>query len=208
MHLSAHAVGTQTATVTTEHTLTSPGVIGRFLLIVDTVNMAAGDVLELRAKQVILTGGTLRVVDFAAFYGAQPADDLIKSLEIVSNELVEANAVRFTLKQTFGTGRDFPWKVLNLATDGLSTQDKADVNAQVLDVLNVDTFAQPGQENPAATTTLAKMIAYLYKFLRNKITQTSTTLSVYDDAGTTVDQKSTVSDDGTTYTRGEIGTGP
>ena len=84
----------------------------------------------------------------------------------------------------------------------------AQVNAEVLDVLNVDTFAEPGQGAPLATTTLAAKINYLFKFLRNKVTQTATTLSVYDDAGTTVDQKSTVSDDATTFTRGEIGSGP
>ena len=90
----------------------------------------------------------------------------------------------------------------------LSATMKASVNTEVLDVLNVDTFAEPGQGAPAATTTLAAKINYLYKFLRNKITQTSTTLSIFADDGTTVDQKSTVSDDATIYTRGEIGTGP
>lgn len=90
----------------------------------------------------------------------------------------------------------------------LAAQAKADVNAEVLDVLNVDTFAEPGQEAPAATNTLVKKIGYLFKFLRNKVTQTSTTMSVYADDATTVDQKSTVSDDGTTYTRGEIASGP
>jgi hypothetical protein len=91
---------------------------------------------------------------------------------------------------------------------GMSTTMKGQVNAEVLDVLNTDTFAEPGQEAPPATTTLAKKIGYLYKLLRNKLTQTSTELKVYADDGTTVDQKATVSDDGSTYTRGEIGSGP
>ena len=90
----------------------------------------------------------------------------------------------------------------------LAAQAKADVNAEVLDVLNVDTFAEPGQEAPAATNTLVKKIGYLFKFLRNKVTQDATTLRVYADDAVTVDHKATVSDDGTTYTRGEIGTGP
>lgn len=116
MYVSAVATGSQAATVTTEHTLNSPAVAGRFVLIVDTSVMQAGDVLELRTKQVVLTGGTLRVVSFAAFYGVQSADDTMKTLEAVDNELVEASAVSFTLKQTFGTSRTYPWKVLNLAT--------------------------------------------------------------------------------------------
>jgi hypothetical protein len=96
----------------------------------------------------------------------------------------------------------------NLPTDIAARATPAQVNAEVLDVLNVDTFAEPGQEAPAATNTLAKKIGYLFKFLRNKVTQDATTLSVYDDAGTTVDQKASVSDDATTFTRGEIGSGP
>lgn len=97
----------------------------------------------------------------------------------------------------------------NAPTSGdLTATMKASVNTEVLDVLNTDTFAEPGQEAPGATVSLVKKIGYLYKFLRNKKEQTATTLSVYDDAGTTVDQKAIISDDATTYTHGEIGTGP
>lgn len=91
---------------------------------------------------------------------------------------------------------------------GLSTLTAANVNAEMVDVLNVDTYAQPGQEAPAATTTLSMMLRYCYKLLRNRITQDATTLSIYADNGTTVDQKATTSDDGTTYVRGKIGAGP
>lgn len=84
----------------------------------------------------------------------------------------------------------------------------AQVNTEVLDVLNVDTFAEPGQEAPAATNTLAKKIGYLFKAWRNKKTQTSTERKLYADDATTVDQKATDSDDGTTFTKGELGTGP
>lgn len=91
---------------------------------------------------------------------------------------------------------------------GMSTTMKAQVNTEVLDVLNVDTFAEVGQESPAATTTIRKMLGYVYKFLRNKKTQTATTTKLFADDATTVDQKSTVSDDGTTFTSGEFTTGP
>lgn len=90
----------------------------------------------------------------------------------------------------------------------LATQAKADVNAEVLDVLATDTYAEPGQGSPAATTTLAAKINYIYKAWRNKKTQTSTTHSLFADDAATVDQKSTVSDDGTTATRGEVASGP
>lgn len=90
----------------------------------------------------------------------------------------------------------------------LNDLSAAQVNAEVLDVLNVDTFAEPGQGAPTATATIQAKIAYLYKAWRNKIVQDSMTLELYNDAGAVVDQKSTVSDDGTDYTRGEIGSGP
>lgn len=67
---------------------------------------------------------------------------------------------------------------------------------------------EPAQGTPAASTKIGDKIDYLYKAWRNKTEQTATTLSIYDDAGTTVDHKSTVSDDLTTATKGEIVTGP
>ena len=90
----------------------------------------------------------------------------------------------------------------------LAAQAQTDVKTQAVAALNTDTYAEPGQGAPGATVTLAAKINYLYKFMRNKITQTSTTLSIFADDATTVDQKSTVSDDATTYTRGEIASGP
>ena len=68
--------------------------------------------------------------------------------------------------------------------------------------------AEPGQGTPAATTKIGDKIDYLYKAWRNKSTQTATQYSLYDDSGTTIDQKATVSDDATTGTKGEVGTGP
>lgn len=90
----------------------------------------------------------------------------------------------------------------------LAAQAKTDVNAEVLDVLVTDTFAEPGQGAPGVNISLKDKIGYLYKAFRNRITQTSTTLSIYADDAVTVDQKATVSDDSTTYSRGEISTGP
>lgn len=110
--VTAQGSGTQTATVTTEHTLLDVAVAGTFTLHVDKVNMVAGDVLELRIYQIVLTGGTRRVAYLARFAGAQPTDDLIGISVPIANELTDAGSLRFTLKQTAGTSRNFPWKVL------------------------------------------------------------------------------------------------
>lgn len=88
---------------------------------------------------------------------------------------------------------------------GLSTLTAADVNSEVVDVLSVDTFAEPGSGAPGASISLASKIGYLYKAFRNKVTQTSTEYKLYADDEATVHQKATVADDGTTFTRGEVG---
>jgi hypothetical protein len=80
--------------------------------------------------------------------------------------------------------------------------------AAVMTALNTDTFAEPGQGAPAATATLVAKLGYLYKAFRNRKTQTATVWSLYADDATTVDQKATVSDDGTTAEKTEIVTGP
>lgn len=76
------------------------------------------------------------------------------------------------------------------------------VNAEVLDVLNVDTFAEPSAV-PAATSTLVAKIQWLFALARNKITQNATTQTLRNDADSASIGTSTVSDDGTTMTRGE-----
>jgi hypothetical protein len=111
MAVTSAASGTQTATVTTEHTLAALEAAGVYVFEVDTVNMAAGDVLELRIKKMTLTGGTVRVFAMQIYFGVQPTDDLIKRSIPVSADLTDTDSLVFTLKQTFGTGRNFPWKV-------------------------------------------------------------------------------------------------
>ena len=90
----------------------------------------------------------------------------------------------------------------------LSAQEKLDVNAEVVDVLETDTHGEPGQGPPGATISLEEKIGFLYKAFRNRITQTSTTMKLFGDDGTTVDQRAAVSDDGTEFIRGELATGP
>jgi len=130
-----------------------------------------------------------------------------RTLVVDSAGLADANIVKVgpTGAGTAQTARDLG---LQLDATVSSRATPAQVNTEVLDALNVDTFAEPGQEAPPATTTLVKKLGYIYKFLRNKVTQDSTTMKVYADDGTTVDHKSTVSDTGLVFTRDEFTTGP
>jgi hypothetical protein len=82
------------------------------------------------------------------------------------------------------------------------------VNAEVVDALNVDTYAEPGQGAPAATASIAAKIGYLFKMFRNKKTQTATDFKLFNDAETVVDQKSAITEAAGAVTRGEIVSGP
>jgi hypothetical protein len=112
MAVTAESSGTQTAVITTEHEVASVNEAGVFTFHIDLNAMVAGDILEVRVYQIVLTGGVARVVYYDAFYGAQPADDKVAVSMPVSNELTDDDSIRFTIKQTHGTGRNYPWKVL------------------------------------------------------------------------------------------------
>jgi len=89
----------------------------------------------------------------------------------------------------------------DLAVD-LSTQGKADVNAEMVDVLSTDTQAELAAV-PTVPTTIKDMILWIYTLSRNQRESTaSTDLVKKDDASTTV-ATAAISDDGTTTTRGE-----
>lgn len=90
----------------------------------------------------------------------------------------------------------------------LNDVSAAQVNAEINDVLSVDTFALPGQESPPLAPTFVQMMTWLYKVLRNRKQQTATQWQLLADDESTVDAKATVSDDGTTAVKQEIESGP
>jgi hypothetical protein len=96
---------------------------------------------------------------------------------------------------------------LDVECDTLKTQAKADVNAEVLDVLATDTFGEPAQGAPGATISMEEKISYLYFAWRNKGTETDTEKAYFADNGITKVVKATAGDDDTTFTRGKYGTG-
>lgn len=156
-----------------------------------------------------IADGAIDALTFAAgaINAAAIAADAIGASELAADAVAEIQSGLSTLDAA-GVRTAVGLASANLDTQLDAIPTAAEINAEVVDALNVDTYAEPGQEAPGATVSLAKKINYLYKFMRNKITQTSTTLSVFADDAATVDQKSTVSDDGVTFSRGEIGSGP
>lgn len=87
-------------------------VAGVFSLHVDKSNMADGDTLQLRIYQIVLTGGTRKVAYMDEWADVQDTDDEIAVSVPIANELTDSGSLRFTLKQTTGTSRNFAWKVL------------------------------------------------------------------------------------------------
>lgn len=85
---------------------------------------------------------------------------------------------------------------------GFNDLSAAQVNAEVADVINTDAQAEPASV-PAANATLAAKINFIYAWLRNKRTVTSTTATLRNDADNASIGAATVSDDGTTFTHGE-----
>lgn len=90
---------------------------------------------------------------------------------------------------------------------GMSTAMKAEVNVEAKDVLVTDTQAELAQGAPAITASVATMVKTIYKFMIAKQETTSTEIKVYNSDESTVDHKSTISDDGATSTKGEFKTG-
>jgi len=110
MAIAEHESGSQTATIGTEHTLgtDNDATDGSFQHCVDLINMVRGDEVEIR------------------IYGKTRAADTIGQVHIFKRKHAQTNKVfkapwigeiharRFTLKQTVGTGRAFPWSVLRI----------------------------------------------------------------------------------------------
>lgn len=101
--------GTQTASVSTEHTLGSSVTdAGTYVLSVNTTNMANGDALELRIKTKTLAGDTEALYVLASYVNAQ-SEPIKMSIPVPS-----LHSLTCTLKQTAGTGRAFPWNLIAL----------------------------------------------------------------------------------------------
>ena len=98
---------TQSATLDTEHTLATITTNKFFELYVDVSNMALGDKLLIRAKYICLTAGAEQL------FSMIPVDHVPTEKFVRSGPIASDISVKFTLEQTDGTGRNFPWKVLS-----------------------------------------------------------------------------------------------
>ena len=101
--------GSQTATLTTWHDVdtivSTPGV---YVFSVDMTNLANGETLDIRVKTNIRSVDA-QVVEFQASYSHAQAEPGVKTPPVVV-----ADDATFSIRQTGGTGRAFPWATLSL----------------------------------------------------------------------------------------------
>lgn len=108
MTASVNTSGSQTASISTEHTLATVSTAGTFQLVVDTANLVNGDELTLRIYGKARSSDTERLL-YTTSYAHVQTENLKASLAVVS-----PHHMKVTLEQTAGTGRAFPWAVYEL----------------------------------------------------------------------------------------------
>ena len=105
---TSNSNGSQTAVITTEHTLATITTDGSFVIGIDAANMTLGDELIIRVKLKVRSVGTTRLA-YEATYAHVQNEPVILSIPVAST-----NEIVFTLEQTTGTGRVFPWEIWGL----------------------------------------------------------------------------------------------
>jgi hypothetical protein len=98
--------GSQAATISTEHTLSTQTTAGVYVLVVDCNAMVAGDIVEIRLKTKYASGGTERQARVYTLSNVQ------EDANFYTDPIPIDSSIKATLLQTTGTGRTFPWNLL------------------------------------------------------------------------------------------------
>lgn len=106
--VASNSNGSQTCTISTEHTLATITSAGVYQLWLDTNALAADDVLEVR-QYVKVDGTNSRLVDMWT------VGPLVKTSKAFDPYPVAITTeIKYTITQTAGTGRAIPWRVLQI----------------------------------------------------------------------------------------------
>ena len=100
--------GTQTATITTEHTLTTQTGNKFYTAYIDLTNMASGDTVEIRVSIIVKSAGSHILYYLGTYTGAQ-TNPLVYIPSLPSDI-----SWKLTLKQTAGTGRTYDYRVYEI----------------------------------------------------------------------------------------------
>ncbi len=102
--------GSQTATISTEHTLATVTDAGVYQPAIDVAAMLGGttpDLVEIRLYGKARSGDTERLIKVWSLIGVQ------SEALWMGPPLLSPHHYKLTLKQTQGTGRAFPWAIYN-----------------------------------------------------------------------------------------------
>jgi hypothetical protein len=138
-----------------------------------------------------LTSGNIETAVAAALNTAVPgspvADSTFERIKTIDDAYTAARAA----------------KIDNLDAAVTTRATPAQVNTEVLDVMAVDTYAEPGAGAPPVTSTLAQKLTWLFTAWRNKQTSTDAVRTLYADNGSTEVAKSSIGETAGLFTRDE-----
>ena len=120
----------------------------------------------------------------------------------VNVKLISADSGAADNAEAFFDGTGYAGGTIKLGVDSVAISGDT-ATADNLQTAFQTTLAEAAAV-PAANASIWAKVNFLFLKARNKITQTSTTMLVKADDGTTTVATSTVSDDGSTYTRNEF----
>ena len=160
----------------------------------------------------------------ATGFSTHTADNVKTAIEAAGTKLtlaledtaeLQTNQGNWTTATGFATPTNITAGIITTTTNltnaptigDLTTTMKASINTEVVDVIKVDTVAEMAQGILPVAPTIEGILNTLYRKLRNKSETTENEDSVYNDAGTIKLIKATLSDNGTTFTKGEYGSG-
>lgn len=156
--------------------------------------------------QVSKDGGALANIEgggtFADFVSVTPAAGKMVKLTLNSAHMTADNV---TVVFSDAAGGEWNDLIINIPTAANQFDDlptNAEVATEISDALATDTYAELAAV-PAATSTLADKINWLFALARNKMTQTATTQTLRNDADGADVATSATSDSAGTFTRGE-----
>lgn len=109
MALGVVSTNTQLCVINTEHTVITDENGGVYLAVLDLSALQSGDTLQLRLKTKVVSGGSAGTMKFVSYANAQTDPSYVEFGPVASDLYVA-----LTLKQTAGTGRSIPWKLIKL----------------------------------------------------------------------------------------------
>jgi hypothetical protein len=168
---------------------------------VTTNNDKTGYALSAAGVQAIWDALTAALTTVGSI-GKRLADNIDATISSRSTYAGGDTSGTTTLLSRLTAGRATNLDNLDATISSRSTVTTAQVNTEVVDALNVDTYAEPAAV-PAATATIVTKLGWLFALARNKVTMTATTQTLRNDADNADVATSAQSDDGVTYTRAE-----